>query len=204
MKKVFNDSRILKLLMLCLVLTFVFSFGIMQIIASSVPVPGSNQDPIVTKSYVDKAIADALKNVNITASTTPTQTGSTSTTDLTALQKQISDLEKTLQRLQSEMTYSSVSVSGELQKARFNLVQLYKGQRLILGEGAEMILRAGIANAVSGPGGDMSNLTSGQNVTDNSKIDANNLILSARDDGRGLLVISDTIWVMVKGSYKVQ
>lgn len=204
MKKVFNDSKVLKLLMICLVLTFVFSFGIMQIIASSVPVPGSNQDPIVTKSYVDKAIADALKNINITASTTTTSTGTASSTEIATLQKQISDMEKTLQRFQSELTYSSVSISGELQKARFNLVQLYKGQKLILGEGTEMILRAGIANAISGPGGDMSNLTSGQNVPDNSKIDANNLILSARDDGRGLVVISDTIWVMVKGSYKVQ
>ena len=68
-------------------------------------------------------------------------------------------------------------MSGQIEKTKFNVIQLYKGQKMLTGEGTEFILRAGIANAISGPGGDLSNLTAGLNVENNSKLNINHLII---------------------------
>jgi hypothetical protein len=197
MRKRLSESKIIKILLLSFILTAALSFGIMQIIASPSPAPGSNQDPIVTKSYVDAKIAEALANY------TGTPQG-TSTTDTSTFEAKLTEIENDLRNLEREYNYSSLAVAGAIEKTVFSVVQASKGQKLLLGEGTEIILRAGNANAISGPGGDLSNLTTGVSVANGSKIDQNHLILSSREDGRGLAVISDTIWVMIKGSYKVQ
>jgi len=201
MNKCLNESRIMKILLVTFILTAAVSFGIIRITASSTPVPGSNQDPLVTKSYVDLMIAEALSGVSQSGSSV-SQT-QFSSDDAAALMLKITELENRLKGFEAEYNYSTSMISGQFQKTKFNVVQLYKGQKLLLGEGTEVILRAGIANAISGPGGDMSNLTTGLNVPDGSKIDANHLIISSRDDGRGFTIVSDSVWVLVKGSYKV-
>jgi hypothetical protein len=197
MKKRLSESKIIKILLLSFILTAVLSFGIMQIVASPSPAPGSNQDPIVTKSYVDAKIAEAL--ANYTGTPQGTTTGDTST-----FEAKLTEIENDLRDLEREYNYSSLAVAGAIEKTVFSVVQASKGQKLLLGEGTEIILRAGNADAVSGPGGDLSNLTTGVSIANGTKIDQNHLILSSREDGRGLAVISDTIWVMIKGSYKVQ
>jgi hypothetical protein len=203
MKRYLGESRFIKPLMLVFIFTAALSLGLMQIIASSTPAPGSNQDPLVTKSYVDLKIAEALSSISASSQSSASTGSLVGTETISELEAKILELEGRLENFESEYNLASVAVSGEIQKTRFNVVQIHKGQKLLLGEGTEMILRSGIANAVSGPGGDMSNLTNGENVPDGSKITTNHLILSSREDGRGLIVISDYIWIMIKGSYKV-
>jgi hypothetical protein len=197
MRKSLSESKTIKILLLIFILTAALSFGIIQIVASSTPTPGSNQDPIVTKSYVDAKIAEALAN-------TTTVPGQTTTTDTSELEAMIAELGNELAALQQEYDYYSMAVSGEIEKSKYNAVQVSAGQKLLLGEGTEVILRSGSANAISGPGGDLSDLTTGMSVANGAKIEANHLIISSRDDGRGLSIISGSVWVLIKGGYSVQ
>lgn len=203
MKKSLSESKILKILLLSFVLTAAISFGLIQIIASSAPTPGSNQDPLVTKSYVDMKITQALENITASSTATASTGDSTNISNDSDLNDRLIELENRLKVFEQDYNYTSSAMSGQIEKTKFNVIQLYKGQKMLTGEGTEFILRAGIANAISGPGGDLSNLTTGLNVENNSKLNINHLIISSRDDGRGLVVISDTVWVLVKGIYKV-
>ena len=176
MKKSLSESKILKILLLSFVLTAAISFGLIQIIAASTPTPGSNQDPLVTKSYVDMKIAQALENITVSSATSSTGDSTNISSD-SELNDRLIELENRLKVFEQDYNYTSSAMSGQIEKTKFNVIQLYKGQKMLTGEGTEFILRAGIANAISGPGGDLSNLTTGLNVENNSKLNINHLII---------------------------
>ncbi|MHC1721624.1 MAG: hypothetical protein AB9836_00315 [Aminipila sp.] len=104
--------------------------------------PGSESDPVVTKSYVD-----------------------------------------------SRTSYSPISLTA--------------GQKLIGGEGAEIILRSGEATAIDNGANGVSDLTIGTDLMTGSQVVTNHLLLVPRNDGRGIKAVTD-IWVMVRGTYTVQ
>nr|WP_315023340.1 hypothetical protein [uncultured Aminipila sp.] len=104
--------------------------------------PGSESDPVVTKSYVD-----------------------------------------------SRTSYSPISLTA--------------GQKLIGGEGSEIILRSGEATAIDNGANGVSDLTIGTDLMTGSQVVTNHLLLVPRNDGRGITAVTD-IWVMVRGTYTVQ
>jgi hypothetical protein len=115
-------------------------------------VPGSSDDPVVTKSYVDDKINQAL--------------GSAS--------------------------------GGEA--LAFTPVAASAGQYIIGREGAEIILRSGAA-AIHCPGENgVTNITNGADMPDGANLQANNLIIIPRDDGRGVKAETDA-WFLIKGEY---
>lgn len=104
--------------------------------------PGSEADPVVTKSYVD-----------------------------------------------SRTSYSPISLTA--------------GQKLIGGEGTEIILRSGEATAIDNGANGISDLTIGTDLMTGSQVVTNHLLLVPRNDGRGITATTD-IWVMVRGTYTIQ
>lgn len=89
---------------------------------------------------------------------------------------------------------------------KFVPLELTKDQILIAGESAEIILRGGKALAIGGEGGGLSDITSGSgaDVNTDQEVPLNHLLLISRDDGRGIKVISEKAWVLVKGPYTIE
>jgi hypothetical protein len=127
------------------VAVFILAVAAGQVVRGVIAQPGSTDDPIVTKSYVD-------------------------------------------------------------QNAKFTILQLSAGQNLLTGESTEVILRSGDATSIAGQMGGLSDVTAdtaGGLGTGNAII-RDHLIISARNDGRGIRITSDTAFLMVKGTYTLQ
>lgn len=95
-----------------------------------------------------------------------------------------------------------VSKSYVDEKTSFSPVQLAEGQRLIGGEGAEIILRSGEASAIDNGENGVSDLTAGADLMSGAPVGLNHLLLVPRDDGRGIAALTE-VWVMVRGNYEI-
>lgn len=150
---------------------------IVQYVNAADNLPGTDQDPLVSQSYVDAKISE-LQSKIIEA------------------EKKLADSEKKI----TELT-SNLNTSG----SKTEVVELTKGQFIIGGAGTQFVLRGGEAKAVNGTGGGIGDLTSGSSVDikNNSNVPINHLLLISRDDGRGLKISSEKAWVLVMGEYKL-
>lgn len=137
--------------------------------------PGTANDPIVTKSYVDEAIK-SLTGVTPNAGSSGSGLSSTGT---------------------------GTSGSASVVTARLVVVELNEGETLAAGEGTEFIVRNGKAVAYSSTVDGISDLTDGVDLKPGVVIPANHLLLFPRE-GRGIRPHADqksTIYVMVRGAY---
>lgn len=129
--------------------------------------PGSDRDPLVTMSYVDKKIEQIKYYID-------------------------------------EKTTGSI---GTISSNEFLVVEIAKGQSIILGGGSEAILRSGEARAISrvlnGIDNGLADVTLGKDIQMNELVRENHLLLTPRDDGRGLKATKDSIF-LIKGSYEVK
>ncbi len=123
-------------------LVLIMVVGVTIVAFANANAPGSESDPVVTKSYVD-----------------------------------------------SQSKYTPIS--------------LKPGQKLIGGEGTELILRSGEATAIDNGANGISDITAGKDLITGMQVGLNHLLLVPRDDGRGINAITD-IWIMVRGTYKIQ
>ncbi|SHM58585.1 hypothetical protein SAMN05660826_01415 [Caldanaerovirga acetigignens] len=139
-----------------LILIFLVGYGIGM---ANVGEPGSQDDPLVTKSYVDKVVSE-LKS------------------------------------------YLDESSSGNQSIGTFEVVYLEKGDRLVAGKGAEIILRSGIAKVVDSENGGIADVTDGKDLRRNERAPQNHLLIVPRDDGRGLIAETNVV-LTVRGSFKV-
>lgn len=151
----------------------VLSVGIGSAAVAYAGSAGSDQDPLVTLSYIEKRIQEV-------------------TVDLTA---QITDLKK-------QMASQSGSSGDTGESAVFQVVRVEKGSFVYFGGGTEFILRSGAAAAITTPAGGLSDLTDGKDISMGQSIQANHHILVPRDDGRGLGVL-DISFIMIKGPYTI-
>lgn len=141
---------------------------------------GSQTDPIVTKSYVEKRIVELEKKI--------------AEANKLQIEQQISTVQGQLELLLK----NSGSASSE-----FTLLQA-KGEDVItLGDNSQFILRAGTAVAIAGAGGGISDLTKGTDLGTNQDVIKNHLLLCPKNDGRGIKIMSDS-WIMIKGTYQIQ
>ncbi|MDK2883084.1 MAG: hypothetical protein PWP58_1420 [Bacillota bacterium] len=104
--------------------------------------PGSDADPLVAKSYVDKLVA-------------------------------------------------------------LKVLELKAGQTLRAEAGAELVLRAGRAVALTGPQGGLADLTAGRDIQAGEPVPANHLILVPRTDGRGIKALTPVV-LLVRGGATVE
>jgi uncharacterized protein YlxW (UPF0749 family) len=119
--------------------------------ATPVPVtsePGTDGDPVITQSYVDKKVGDLGKEIDSLKAKLDT-----ATTAITELQKKVTDLTTANDELGKQIK--------ELQPdtMKFKPLQVKAGQKLIAGESAEIILRSGKATALAGTYGGLSDIT---------------------------------------------
>lgn len=144
--------------------------------------PGTSDDPVVTKSYVDQQIQKALGggagNGSTTTKPTTPDTGSGTGT----------------------------STGGAATSEGIEVVTLKPGQTLIAKAGSEFIVRAGKAIIYSADANGVADLTEGKDVP-NGEAAASNHLLSFPREGRGIQVAEGqkmSVTVMVRGGYVIK
>lgn len=142
--------------------------------------PGTADDPVVTKSYVDQQIQKALSGGVVT---TPIATATPSPS-------------KAPTATTSPTTSSNESV----------IVDVKPGQTLIASSGAEFIVRAGKAVIYSQDANGVADLTDGKDLANGVAAPTNHLLSFPRD-GRGITVQEGQtlgLVVMVRGGYTLK
>lgn len=185
---IFNNKKVHTI---CITLAFII-ISIVVIGAADGGAPGSELDPLVTKSFVEQKI-DQIKYY------TDSIVGSIGVENKQA-KEEIAALKVQLQQQKDELLRLSQSSSGV---AKFEVVELSKGQTLISGDGSEIIPRSGKMIAVYGKNGGLSDITSAKDLKAGEAIVLNHMLISSRDDGRGLKATTD-VFLLVKGSYIVK
>ena len=139
--------------------------------------PGTTDDPVVTKSYVDQQIQKALQGGAVS---TPSPVVTPNPT-------------------QAPGSGSSTSDSVVI-------VDVKLGQTPIASAGAEFIVRAGKAIIYSNDANGVADLTEGKDLTNGQAAPSNHLLSYPRD-GRGITVQNGQtlgLTVMVRGGYTLQ
>lgn len=142
--------------------------------------PGTADDPVVTKSYVDQQIQQALKGGG---STPPSQGSAGSSSDAQA---------------------GGNTVAAPADEVK--IVEVKPGQKLIAAAGAEFIVRAGKAVIYSEDQNGVADLTDGKDIS-NGGVASNNHLLSFPRAGRGIQVQdgqTHPLTVMVRGGYSIK
>ncbi|SDK87681.1 hypothetical protein SAMN05428961_10374 [Paenibacillus sp. OK060] len=162
--------------------------------------PGTADDPVVTKSYVDQQIQQALSGKistgsGNTSSGADSNAGNGSNTGSTGTgNSSNTGGDTTLPPL----------VSGA--SDALEIVMVKPGQQLIGATGAEFIVRSGKAVIVSEGTNGVADLTDGVDLT-NGQEAPNNHLLSFPKDGRGITVLEGnkySLTVMVRGGYSLK
>lgn len=144
--------------------------------------PGTADDPVVTKSYVDQQIQKALSGGAIT---TPVATATPVPNATTA----------------PVATKSPTTSNNESE-----IVDVKPGQTLIASAGAEFIVRAGKAVIYSKDANGVADLTDGKDLLNGVPAPQNHLLSFPRD-GRGITVQEGQtlgLVVMVRGGYTLK
>lgn len=148
--------------------------------------PGSADDPVVTKSYVDQQIQKALGGASTGG------TGSTVTPPAAG----------------TPGSGSSGSASGSAGGSASDVVEIVTvkpGEKLMAKAGAEFIIRVGKAAIYSSDANGVADLTDGTDVM-SGKPAGNNHLLSFPREGRGIMVqdgVTTNLTVMVRGGYQI-
>lgn len=141
--------------------------------------PGTADDPVVTKSYVDQQIRQAL---NGGVPSTPTKDNDDSEAK------------------------PSTNQSSSSNAQTLEIVTVKPGQKLMAAGGTEFIVRIGQAVVYTADANGISDLTDGVDVAPGASVANNHLLLFPRD-GRGLAVkegATGGLTVMVRGSYELK
>jgi len=146
--------------------------------ANSAATPGTVNDPVVTKSYVDEQIAKLAANGvgNGNSGNTGTGTGNTG------------------------------SGNSSSEGVKLEVVEIPLGKTLMAGAGAEVVVRVGKAVAYSTTTDGLSDLTEGIDIKSGKDVPKNHLIWFPRD-GRGIQGHPDEtapLTVLVKGNYTLK
>ena len=145
-------------------------------------VPGSEDDPLVSRSYVDglfEKLSDAVD------------------AKLEELKETMSGSGQAQEPSQSQ-EYTQVPAASS-----FKVVEVPAGTRVVGYEGTELIVRSGYAFAVDNGVDGISDLTDGTDLKGGAAISKNHLLLVPRSDGRGI-DCQGLCYVMIKGEYSFE
>ncbi|MDD2573510.1 MAG: hypothetical protein WCS98_06380 [Bacillota bacterium] len=147
--------------------------------------PGSQQDPLVTQSYVEQR-NEQLKFY---------------------FEQKLQEFDSLIQQMGDRIT-ALQSGSGGVQPestaaAVLEVVNVPAGKTLTGYAGTEIVLRGGKATAVQSQLGGLADLTGARDIGQGQIIPDNHLLLIPRTDGRGVKAETDCIF-MVKGRYDIQ
>lgn len=153
--------------------------------------PGTVQDPLVTKSYVDELINNTLEEVDTKLA--QFEGAGNNTTDTPVNMTDIYNY------IDNKFSQNNAS-----QGLGFAVIKVETGQKLICEESTELIVRSGNAVAIANAAGDgISDVTAGTDIKTNEQVPLNHLIIIPRTDGRGIS-IKFQAYVMIKGKYTIQ
>ncbi|TVY09323.1 hypothetical protein [Paenibacillus cremeus] len=165
-------------LAVALIATVAWSINTQADAPATTQIPGSVDDPIITKSYFDqniqKKIADELAK----------QLGSGTSTTSTA-------------------PPATAQGTGSPQATGLTVIKLEQGQTLYGGAGTEFIVRTGKATAFSSDDSGMADVTTGKDVIAGQAVELNHLLIVPRE-GRGIKPVPKSnldTYVMIRGSY---
>jgi len=194
--------------LICVTATFTAAHA-----ASTSAQPGSEFDPLVTKSYVDEQIQKLSQKIGSgSGSSKPsagTSSGSVDEQVINNLRTDVSDLTgliiEAYMRIQSlEKQNLELIQKVEALEQGFTVVEAAKGQRILLGAGSEVIVRSGEVLAVSGELGGLADVTAAKDLTEGMQVANQHLLISSRKDGRGLQVVSDVAFLLIRGGYTIE
>jgi len=194
-----DKRRITKSLLISL--TAIILIGSISIVSGAVFMePGSEEDPIITLSYVEKRLEQIkyyinqnIENINNEAIAMKTKTESVSS--------QLQELKTKLDGLSSQPNNSNTAGSGITEK--FKVVFIEEGKTIYLGESTEVIWRSGKAAVIASQEGGLADLTIGKDLQTGEEVPLNHLILIPRNDGRGMKALTSS-YVMIKGGYTIE
>jgi hypothetical protein len=160
--------------------------------------PGSSSDPLVTKSYVDQQIAQLSARIGSGGGSG----GTVNSSAVSQLQTDVGDLT----RFVIDALTDIENIKGRLAtiESGFSIVQMSKGQKLILGSGSDFILRSGQATAIKGESGTLVDASAGVDLLDGANVPVQHLVITPKGDGRGIIIKSATAYLIIRGSYSVQ
>lgn len=115
---------------------------------------------------------------------------------------QIAILQTQIDALQDQVEALGGS-GGQGEAAKFVVVKVDAGKKLIGGASTEIILRSGTATAIAGASGGVADITGGTDLSTGTSVAKNHLLLIPVDDGRGIKC-TGTCYVMVKGDYTLK
>lgn len=143
--------------------------------------PGSEADPLVSKSYVEKKF-NQVKNSS------------------DSNQIKLEEIEKNIENILENNGNNNES-GNVVASENFKVVELKEGQTIIAEENTEIIVRSGRVSAIAGIRGGISDITGGIDLQTGDEVSLNHHLLIPRSDGRGIEVMSNGTFIMIKGKY---
>ncbi len=149
--------------------------------------PGSEQDPIVTQSYVEQKSEQIKYYID------------------NLLAQETAKLKTELELKGQEIVKLREEIKDAAKAAgKFQVVEMQKGQVLIAGEGAEIIPRSGKFSAIEDAFGGLSDITAAKDLKNGEAVVNNHMLIAARGEGRGLKALADKSFLIIKGTYTLQ
>lgn len=146
--------------------------------------PGSVNDPLVTKSYVDEAVANKVQ----------AEISKQIDSQLAAKQK---ELDAQIEQFKKQLDALLGQAGGMV------VVELQPNQTLFADPGTSLIVRNGTTVAVSTDANGIPDVTGGKDLMDGTPVELNHMLLFPRE-GRGIKSTHNkTVFVMVTGGYKI-
>ena len=185
-------------------------------------VPGSVDDPLVTKSYLDERLRELTGQKPVTQPQ-PAPGSSAGVTEHAMKEAIAAEVNKLRQELLAQMQNGNTSgsqngssqgtgsaapgggapSSGSSAGQAVEVLKLEPGQVLYAGAGTEMIVRTGRTVAVSTDENGIPDVTAGKDLAAGTEIETNHLLIFPRE-GRGIKSHPDNItdiYVMIRGPY---
>ncbi len=167
-------------------LVIIVAIGAISAASAMTGTPGSEADPVVTKSYVDKTVKTAAEDAAKSAA------------EATAGPAAKAAVQAEIDTLTAKIGEGFSNAGGS-----FEVVNVPAGRSVIGKAGSEIIVRAGAAKAIDNGEDGVSDVTAGLDLRGGVTVETNHLLLCPRDDGRGVYAASE-LWIMVRGGYTLQ
>lgn len=177
----------------------------------------SSVDPLISLSYINEVVIPDLEaKINEAKAIAEANSNKASKSELQAVANRVSSLEKKMTNITASVSAIIESLEDESNKplsAAYEIVHMKYGQKLFSDKHSfEIILRTGEAEVISpftyGDGSEheqgICDITSGTDLSDGTNIEKNHMLVIPRGgDGRGILVTSESAYILVRGEYRI-
>jgi len=126
------------------------------------------------------------------------------------LESTVASLENKITLLEQKLENTTVTPPAETTpeddapSAQFEVIELTWGEALYAVSACEIILRAGEAYCIAPDATQgLANLTTAAEIYNGQPLTKNHHLLIPRGDGRGLMANSQSVFIMVRGEYKI-